>query len=241
MIAANWRQGTCTLRPIPPTPTPQSLIPTSVRTYGPRLDYGPRRPRPQPQEHRRGHPAAQARGHHGSVRLRQVVARVRHDLRGGAAPLRGVALCLRAAVPRADGEAGRRSDRRPVARHLDRAEDHRLQPALHGRDGHRDLRLPPAAVRQHRRSPLLDLRQGDHLAVARAHRRHGDAVSAGRAHQRARPDRARPQGRVQEGARGAARARVHEGAHRRPVPLARGRCQTRSPPQPHDRARRRSR
>ena len=45
--------------------------------------------------------------------------------------------------------------------------------------------------------------------VARAHRRHGDALSAGRAHQRAGADRPRPQGRVQEGAGGAARARLH--------------------------------
>jgi DMSO/TMAO reductase YedYZ molybdopterin-dependent catalytic subunit len=80
----------------------------------------------------------------------------------------------------------------------------------------------------------------DRLAVARAHHRHGDALSAGRAHQRARADRPRPQGRVQEGARGAARARLHQGAHRRPVPLARRGHQARSPPQPHDRRRRRS-
>ena len=64
---------------------------------------------------------------------------------------------------------------------------------------------------------------------------------AGRAHQRARADRPRAQGRVQEGAGGAARARVHEGAHRRPVPIARGRHQARSAAQPHDRGGRRSR
>ena len=84
---------------------------------------------------------------------------------------------------------------------------------------------------------LPELRQGNHVAVARAHRRHGDALSAGRAHQRPRADRARPEGRVQEGAGGAADTRVHEGADRRPVPLARGRHQARSPPQPHDRSR----
>ena len=39
---------------------------------------------------------------------------------------------------------------------------------------------------------------------------------------------------------GAARARLHQGAHRRPVPLARGGHQARSPAQPHDRRRRRS-
>ena len=109
--------------------------------------------------------------------LGQVVARLRHDLRGRAAPVRRVAVGLRPAVPRADGEAGRRSDRRPVAGDLDRAEDDRLESALDGRHGHRNLRLPAAALRQHRRAALPQLRQGDHQPVARAHRRHGDALS----------------------------------------------------------------
>ena len=60
---------------------------------------------------------------------------------------------------------------------LDRAEDHRFEPALHGRHRHRDLRLPPAAVREHRRAALPELRQGNHQPVARAHHRHGDALS----------------------------------------------------------------
>ena len=68
-------------------------------------------------------------------------------LRRRAAAVRRVAVRLRPAVPRADGEAGRRSDRRPVAGHFHRTEDDRLEPALHGRHGHRDLRLPAAAVR----------------------------------------------------------------------------------------------
>ena len=84
----------------------------------------------------------------------QVVARLRHDLRRRAAALRRVAVVVRPAVPRADGEAGRRSDRRPVAGHRHRAEDHRLESALDGRHRHRDLRLPAAAVRQHRRAAL---------------------------------------------------------------------------------------
>ena len=185
-------------------------------------------------------PRAQARRHHRPVGLGQVVARLRHDLRRRAAALRRVAVGVRPAVPRADGEAGRRSDRRAVAGDLDRAEDHRLESALDRRHGHRNLRLPAPAVRQHRRAALPELRQGDRQPVARAHRRHGDAVSAGRAHQRAGADRPRPQGRVQEGARGAARARLHQGAHRRPVPLARRGHQARSAPQSHHRGRRRS-
>jgi excinuclease ABC subunit A len=57
------------------------------------------------------HPAQPTDRHHRRFGLRQVVARVRHDLRRGPAALRRVAVGLRAAVPRADGEAGRRLDR----------------------------------------------------------------------------------------------------------------------------------
>ena len=49
-----------------------------------------------------------------------------------------------------------------------------------------------------------------------------------------------PQGRVQEGAGGPARARLHQGARRRPAALARRGHQTRPPPQPHHRRRHRS-
>ena len=170
-----------------------------------RLDRGARRARAQPQGNRRRHPARQAGGHHRPVRLGQVVAGLRHAVRRGAAALRRVAVGLRAAVPRADGEAGRRSHRGAVAGDLDRAEDDRLEPAIDGRHGHRDLRLPAAAVRQHRRAALSELRPRNRVAVARSHRRSGDDVSAGHAHQRARADRPRAEGRVQEGAAGAAR------------------------------------
>ncbi len=53
------------------------------------------------------------------------------------------------------------------------------------------------------------VRARDRVAVAGAHPRHGAALSAGRAHQRAGADRPRPQGRVQEGARGAASEGLH--------------------------------
>ena len=105
----------------------------------------------------------------GPLRVRQVVAGVRHHLRRGPAPLRRVALGLRPAVPRADGEAGRRPDRGPLAGDLHRAEDHRLQPALDRRHGHRDLRLPPPALRQHRR------RRTARTATARSRRSRSSA------------------------------------------------------------------
>ena len=59
----------------------------------------------------------------GPVRVGQVVARVRHDLRRGPAPLCREPVGLCAPVPRDDAEAGRRPDRRALAGHLHRAED----------------------------------------------------------------------------------------------------------------------
>ena len=85
-------------------------------------DPGTRRAHPQPQERLHRHPAQQPGGHHRPVRLRQVVARVRHPLRGRPAPLRRVAVGVCPPVPAADGEARRRPDRRPVAGDRDRAE-----------------------------------------------------------------------------------------------------------------------
>src|SRR4030081_731636 len=49
-----------------------------------------------------------------------------------------------------------------IAGHLDRAEDDRREPEIHGRHCHRNLRLPPAALRQHRHPALSELREGDH-------------------------------------------------------------------------------
>ena len=80
--------------------------------------------------------------------------RLRHDLRRGPAPLRREPERLRPPVPRPDGEAGRRPDRRAVAGHLDRPEGRVAQPALDGRHRHRDLRPPAAAVRPHRHPAL---------------------------------------------------------------------------------------
>ena len=53
---------------------------------------------------------------HRAVRLGQVQPGLRHDLRRGPAALRRVAVGLRPAVPRADGQARRRLHRGPVAR-----------------------------------------------------------------------------------------------------------------------------
>src|SRR4051794_38789524 len=65
------------------------------------------RARAQPQGHL-AHPSPRLpRGHHGAVGVGKVVVGLRHDLCGGPAPLRRVAERVRAAVPRADGQARR--------------------------------------------------------------------------------------------------------------------------------------
>ena len=106
----------------------------------------------------------------------QVQPRLRHHLRRGPAPLCREPLGLCPAVPRADAEAGRRPDHRPVAGDLDRAEDHLEQPALDRGHGHRDLRLYAPALGAGRH-PLLAGdraadREPDRLADGRPHPRH---------------------------------------------------------------------
>jgi hypothetical protein len=66
-----------------------------------------RRARAQSAEHRRADPAGPADGGHGDQRVGEELAGVRHDLRRGAAAVRGVAVGVRPAVPGRDGEAGR--------------------------------------------------------------------------------------------------------------------------------------
>ena len=94
----------------------------------------------------------------GPVGLGQVVARLRHDLRRRPAPLRRIALGLRAPVPRADEEARRRLHRRTVAGGRDRTEEPDAHLAIHRR--HRDggLRLPAAALGAHRADALPGVR-----------------------------------------------------------------------------------
>ena len=98
------------------------------------------------------------------------------------------------------------------------------QPALDGRHGDRDLRLPQAPVRAHRAAALPDLRAADRRAVPRPDRRAGAPPRGGDALHRERPGRPGPQGRVQGRARGAPSRRVHarEGG-RRAAPARGGR------------------
>src|SRR4051812_49850886 len=79
-------------------------------------DPHPRCANAQPQECLALHSAQPTGGDHGPFRLGKIIARLRHPLRGGPAPLRRIALRLRAPVPAADGVAGRGPHRGPESR-----------------------------------------------------------------------------------------------------------------------------
>ena len=154
---------------------------------GTRPPRRPRSPRAQPEEHLARAAARQLIVFTGLSGLGEVLARLRHDLRRGPATLRRVALLLCPAVPRADGQAGRRLHRGSLAGHLDRPEVGLPQPPLHGRDGDGDLRLPAAPVRSHRPAALPELRTDRHPPEPAADRRPGHAAPVGTRFQSPRP------------------------------------------------------
>ena len=143
--------------------------------------------------------------------LGQVVARLRHHLRRGPAPLRRVAVGLRPPVPRPDGQARRRLHRGPVAGHLDRPEVGVAQPALDGRHHHRGLRLPAPALRPHRRAALPDDGAVDHPPDAPADRRPRPRAARGHPLPGAGAGRAGPQGQLRDAARRPGHARASPG------------------------------
>ena len=128
-----------------------------------------------------------------------------------------IAVGLCAPVPRDDAEARCRAYRRALARDLDRAEDDVAQPALDRRDRHRDLRLHAPAVGARRHALLAGHRRADRGADGQPDGRPGDGAARGHAALPARPGRARPQGRVSEGAGRVAEGRLHPGADRRRI------------------------
>jgi hypothetical protein len=95
------------------------------------------------------------------------------------------------------------------------------QPAVDGRHGHGDLRLPAPAVGPHRQAPLLQLRPPDRRPVGRADHRPDHGPGGGDALHGPRPDRPRPQGRVRQAARGAALRGLHARQDRRRAAAAR--------------------
>ena len=159
----------------------------------------------------------------GPVGLGQVLARLRHDLRRGPAPLRRVAVGLRAAVPVDDGKARRRLDRGPVAGDRDRAEVDLAQSALDRRHGHRDLRSPAPAVRARRHSALSGSRRRPRGADRQPDGRPGAAAAGRHAAPAARADDRRTQGRARARVRATARPGLRARAHRRHRRRARGR------------------
>ena len=155
----------------------------------------------------------------------------------GPAPLRRVAVGLRAPVPRADGEAGRRLHRGPVARHLHRAEDHLEEPALDGGDGHRDLRLPARALRPGRRPALPAVRQRDRRADRPADGGPAHGAARGQPHRPARPRGARAQGRVPQAVLRPAAPGLCAGARQWPAARADRGDRARQDQEAHDRGR----
>ena len=139
----------------------------------PPRDFDPRRARAQSQKYRRRYSARPPGRVHRPVRLGQILARLRHRLCRGPAPLRREPVRLCAAIPGDDAEAGRRPDRRAVAGDFHRAENHLAQSALHRRHRHRDLRLYAAVMGAGRRALFarhrLADREPDHLADGRSH------------------------------------------------------------------------
>jgi hypothetical protein len=155
-------------------------------------------PRAQPQ----GHLARPPRGRHDRlhrpVGLGQVLARVRHDLRRGAAPVRRVAVAYARPVPRPDGQARRRLHRGPVARvSIDQKSTNR-NPRSTGRHDHRGLRLPAPAVGARRPPHCPGLRRADHPADPAADRRPAARAARGHPVPGARAGGPRPQGRVRD-------------------------------------------
>ena len=183
-------------------------------------------------------PARPAGRHHRAVRLGQVQPRLRHDLRRGPAPVRREPVRLRPPVPRTDGEAGRRPDRRPLAGHLDRPEGRLAQPALDGRDRHRDLRLPAPAVRAGRH-PALPERPSDRAPERPADRRPGPGPARGHPAARPRPAHQGPQDRGRPGHRRGPPAGLRPRPRRRGAVRHRRGAQARQVQAPLDRGRRR--
>ena len=153
-------------------------------------------PGPQPAGCGRGDPEGLARRVHRAVGQREVVARVRHDLRRGAAPLRRVAVRLRAPVPRPGRPARRRLHRGALARGVDRPEVDEPQPPLDGRHDHRGLGLHAPALGAHRGAALPDLPRAHREPDGAADRRPADGARGGHPLPGRQPGRAAEEGRV---------------------------------------------
>ena len=148
-------------------------------------------PRPDRRDHRR----------HGPIGLGEVVARVRHALRGGPATLRRVDVDVRASVPRADGAARRRPDRHTCCRRSPSSRSRpRARPAR--RWGRRRRSTTSCASSSPRRGPSSAPLPRRSVAS----RRESVARPPRRVRRRARVSRPRPAEGVSRGGRGLEKA-----------------------------------
>ena len=161
--------------PMPSRPWGARAVPLALGREG--RDSRPGRPAEQPQELRRRNPPAAPNGGHRAVRVRQVLAGIRHRVRGRPAPVCGIAVGIRATVPGADGEAGRRRRGWGLPRGRDRAEEPDPDVTLHGRHVHRGLRLSAPSLGANRPHLLPTLRAG----AEAGHGPVGDGHAAGTA------------------------------------------------------------
>ncbi len=115
----------------------------------------------QSQRHRCRSSARKIDRRHRPERLRQVLARVRDDLRRRPAPLRRDIFALHAAIPRSHGQTARRRHSRNPAGYRDRAIESGEDVALDRRHDDRDQRLLEIALAAHRESVLPELRPRD--------------------------------------------------------------------------------
>ncbi len=149
----------CTARTPPhprrsPGTTQRARIDSSGHGQPPRsLRPRPRRPRAQSPGRRRRHPPRRVDRVHRRLRLRKVVPRLRHDLRGGPAPLLRVGRAVRPPSDPPGGLAEGRRDRRSPSRGLAPAAPLDPHLPLLGGHGHQPLELAPDAVLPRGRLP----------------------------------------------------------------------------------------
>ena len=124
-----------------------------IRPGPPWLRARTRRARTQPEERQPRHPARRAGRLYRRLRLRQILARLRHPVRRSPAPLPGVGLALRAPPVPPDAGARSRRDRWPAASRGPAAAARFAHHALVGRQRQHPVELPAHAVLARRRLP----------------------------------------------------------------------------------------
>ena len=133
----------------PTTARPWSDLPTAAH----RLHLGPGRARAQPARRRRRPPPGRLRGGHRGLRLRQVVAGLRHRVRRGAAALLRVGGAVRPAAAAAGRRPRRRRDHRAAARRRAAAGARRPDRTLDRRHPHHAVQLAADAALPGRELP----------------------------------------------------------------------------------------